>query len=137
MNPIVFAFIVLLHPIAALAAGGTLAKALTKPRPVIVHVWDAKPAELQAYAIEDVSMACREAGATAVLVSPELIEVVAKEQETSRGNFPGKLYRHKITCFATDPAHQRRAPRHVERTSTRLTIRSTLLSRSTSGGRRL
>jgi len=91
MNIIIACLALLLHPAAALAAGGALAKALAKPRPVIVHVWDAKPAELQAYAVEDVSMACREAGATAVLASPELIGVIAKEQETSRGNFPGPL----------------------------------------------
>ena len=64
---------------ASLAIGGALGRELAKARPVVVHVWDAKPAELQRYAIDDVSMACREAGATAVLVGPELVEAVAKE----------------------------------------------------------
>jgi len=76
---------------ASLAIGGALGRELAKARPVVVHVWDAKPAELQRYAIDDVSMACREAGATAVLVGPELVEAVAKEQELARGNFPGPL----------------------------------------------
>eukprot|EP00900_Chrysochromulina_parva_P001184 jgi/Chrpa1/11066/Chrysochromulina_OHIO_Genome00011922-RA len=73
------------------AATSVLAKALSKPRPVIVHVYDARPSELLPYAIEDVSMACRESGATAVLVGPELVECFAKEQESARGNFPGPL----------------------------------------------
>ena len=76
---------------AALASTSVLARALSKPRPVIVHVYDARPSELLPYAIEDVSMACRESGATAVLVGPELVECFAKEQESARGNFPGPL----------------------------------------------
>jgi len=83
---------VLVHVCTCVAlAPGRLTKTLSKERPVIVHVWDAKPAELESYAIEDVSMACRESGATAVLVSPELVGVMAKEQEGSRGNFPGPI----------------------------------------------
>jgi len=76
-----------LNSIAALALG----KALAKGRPVIVHIYDTRPAELQAYAVEDVSMACRESGATAVLVGPELLKMVSNEQETSRGNYPGPI----------------------------------------------
>jgi hypothetical protein len=85
--------VLLLHcaAAAALASTSVLAKALSKPRPVIVHVYDARPSELLPYAIEDVSMACRESGATAVLVGPELVECFAKEQESARGNFPGPL----------------------------------------------
>ena len=62
----------LLVPASGLASSSALTKALAKPRPVVVHVWDARPSELEAYAIDDVSMACREAGATAVLVGPEV-----------------------------------------------------------------
>ena len=53
----------------AMAVSKPLARALSKPRPLLVHIWDPKPAELTEYAIDDVSEACRKAGATAILVS--------------------------------------------------------------------
>jgi hypothetical protein len=80
-----------LHEAAALAAGAALAKALTKSRPVIVHLWDPSPHALEQYAIDDVSEACRKSGATAILVAPNLIESISKEQESCRGNFPGPV----------------------------------------------
>ena len=82
----------LLHPVAALVAGGSLGKALgSSARPVVVHVWDPKPAELESYAIADVSEACRSAGAAAVLVAPELIKAMAEEQAPHQGSFPNAL----------------------------------------------
>lgn len=76
----------------ALLAGGTLTKVLSgSSRPLIVHVWDANPDALESYAIDDVSEACREAGATAVLAAPALIGSIWKEQEKSLGAFPGPL----------------------------------------------
>jgi len=77
--------------LAVAAASSPLAKALQTARPVVVHVWDPKPAEIADYAIEDVSMACREAGASAVLVDAALVGVMANEQETAIGNFPGPV----------------------------------------------
>lgn len=76
------------------STGGTqLAKALGKTtgRPLIVHVWDPTPTALEQFAIDDVSEACRKAGAAAVLCDIELVESIAKEQEAHRGNFPGAL----------------------------------------------
>ena len=73
-------------------AGGALTKALgSKKTTVIVHLWDPKPDALDSFAIDDVSEACRKAGAAAVLVSPSLVGAVAKEQEVHRGSFPGPL----------------------------------------------
>ena len=69
-----------------------LAKALKSTgRPVIVHVWDPEPAEVPSWAVADVSECCRTAGATAVLVAPDLVGAVAEEQEAHRGDFPGPL----------------------------------------------
>ena len=56
-------------PVADAMAVSPLTRALSKPRPLPVHIWDPKPAELTEYAIDDVSEACRKAGATAILVS--------------------------------------------------------------------
>ena len=77
---------------AAMVTKSPLAKALRSTRtPLIVHLWDPNPTALEAMAIDDVSEACREAGAVAVLVDASLVSAVAKEQEASRGNFPGPL----------------------------------------------
>ena len=78
---------------SALLAGPELvSKALGKSgRPVVVHVWDPNPASLDTSAINDVSEACRTAGAAAVLCNLDLLEPISKEQERARGDFPGSL----------------------------------------------
>ena len=77
---------------ASLVAGAkALPKALKGQRPVIVHLYDPKPAEIEGYAIDDVSAACRQSGAAAVLVAPSLVKSIAAEQEAHRGSFPGPL----------------------------------------------
>ena len=82
----------LLESSEGLALGTGLSKTLSKTgRPLVVHVWDKNPAELTEFAIDDVSEACRKAGASAVLVSPALVGAFSKEQEANRGNFPGPL----------------------------------------------
>jgi len=75
----------------ALLPGGALSEALKKERPVIVHLWDAKPTNVESFAIDDVSAACRTSGAAAVLCTPQLVKVVADEQENAMGSFPGPL----------------------------------------------
>ena len=76
----------------SLAAVNPVAKALrSTARPVVVHLWDADPSRLEEFAIEEVSLACRDAGAVAVLCAPSLVKAVAKEQENARGEFPGPL----------------------------------------------
>jgi len=73
-------------------AASALAKAFSgKKPPVVVHLWDRQPSSLTSFAIDDVSEACRKAGATAVLVEPTLVKPFADEQETQRGSFPGPL----------------------------------------------
>mmetsp|Transcript_45959 Transcript_45959/g.75973 ORF Transcript_45959/g.75973 Transcript_45959/m.75973 type:complete len:297 (-) Transcript_45959:173-1063(-) len=80
------------HTAASLVAGSALTKALdSTSRPVVVHLWDPKPAALESFAIADVSAACRDAGAAAVLVTPALVSAVAEEQEAHRGSYPGPL----------------------------------------------
>ena len=74
-----------------LVAGGVLADALKCERPVIVHLWDSKPAALETFAIDDVSAACRTSGAAAVLCNPQLIKPLVEEQEQAFGNFPGPI----------------------------------------------
>lgn len=91
----------LLAPSSALVAGSALAKALSVQRPVIVHLWDANPAEVQSYAIDDVSAACRNSGAAAVLCSPSLVKPLVEEQELHRGDFPGPLP-VIVDCFLKD-----------------------------------
>ena len=77
---------------AAVLTKSVLAKSLgSTARPVVVHLWDPEPAAVPAYAVEDVSKMCRDAGAQAVLVAPEFIGTVAEEQEANRGGFPGPL----------------------------------------------
>ena len=77
---------------AAMATRGPLTKALGKSgRKVVVHVWDKNPEELKEYAIDEVSKACRESGAAAILTSPGLIKTIAAEQAIQKGNFPGPL----------------------------------------------
>lgn len=69
-----------------------LSKALgATGRPLIVHVWDPNPIELESFAIDDVSEACRKAGGAAVLCGIELVKPIAAEQEIHRGSFPGTL----------------------------------------------
>lgn len=78
---------------ALLAGPALLSKALGKKggRPLIVHVWDPNPAALETFAIDDVSEACRTAGAAAVLCGLDMIGTISKEQELARGAFPGAL----------------------------------------------
>ena len=78
--------------VAALKAS-VLSKALKRKdgRPLIVHLWDANPSALETFAIDDVSEACRKAGASAVLTAPALVSSIAQEQERQRGSFPGPL----------------------------------------------
>ena len=77
---------------ALLTGPAYLSKALSaNGRPLIVHVWDPNPASLESFAIDDVSEACRTAGAAVVLCGLELVEPISKEQETHRGDFPGSL----------------------------------------------
>jgi len=87
------AFALHLRSATALLAGpARLSKALrTSGRPLIVHLWDPNPAALESFAIDDVSEACRTAGAAAVLCGPELVGPISKEQETAHGGFPGSL----------------------------------------------
>lgn len=82
-----------IHAATAMAAGKALTKALgsSARRPVIVHVYDRDPDALEEYAIDEVSEACRKAGATAMLVTPALVRAMAQEQEAQRGNFPGPV----------------------------------------------
>ena len=69
-----------------------LSKALGNTgRPLIVHVWDPNPSLLESFAIDDVSEACRDSGAAAVLCGIELVGAISKEQELHRGDFPGAL----------------------------------------------
>ena len=74
-----------------LPAGQALTRALSTARPLIVHVADDCPAELNALDVDDMSRGCRMAGASALLVQPELLAAVAKEQATAAGDFPGPL----------------------------------------------
>ena len=74
-----------------MVAGGALPQALSVQRPIIVHVWDAKPAQLETFAIDEVSKACRNSGAAAVLCSPKLLKAFAEEQELAFGSFPEPL----------------------------------------------
>ena len=77
---------------ALLAGSALLSKSLSATgRPLVVHIWDPNPASLESFAIDDVSEACRESGAAAVLCGPELVAAIAKEQDTHRGGFPGAL----------------------------------------------
>jgi len=91
----------LFAPSPALVAGSALSKALSVQRPVVVHLWDAKPAELESFAIDDVSAACRNSGAAAVLCSPSLVKPLVEEQELHRGDFPGPLP-VIVDCFLKD-----------------------------------
>jgi len=75
----------------AMVAGGALPQALSVQRPIIVHVWDAKPDKLETFAIDEVSKACRNAGAAAVLCSPKLLKAFVEEQELAMGGFPEPL----------------------------------------------
>jgi len=76
----------------AIASGGVLSKALSETaRPVVVHLWDPRPADLASWAIDEVSWACRQSGAAAVLVGTELLDGVVEEQESHRGDYPGPL----------------------------------------------
>ena len=85
------AFLVLPRAAAAMVAGGALPQTLSVQRPIIVHVWDAKPDKLETFAIDEVSKACRNAGAAAVLCSPKLLKAFAEEQELAIGSFPEPL----------------------------------------------
>lgn len=77
---------------ALLAAPALLSKALSSGgRPLIVHIWDPNSASVESFAIDDVSEACRTAGAAAVLCDLDLVAPIAKEQESARGEFPGSL----------------------------------------------
>ena len=78
---------------AAALKAGVLSKALKRKdgRPLVVHIWDPNPTQLESFAIDDVSEACRKAGASALLADPALVGPLAKEQEAPRGNFPGPL----------------------------------------------
>ena len=92
LRKLVFVALSVCPVFAALATkGSALTRALAKPRPLLVHVWDPNPDELSDFAIGDVSEAVRKSGATAVLVQPELVVPVAKEQEIHRGSFPGPV----------------------------------------------
>lgn len=98
MKRLLVSLALLLHSgaVEALAAGGKslnpVAKALrSTARPVIVHLWDPDPSKLSDFAIDEVSLAARDAGAVAVLCAPSLVSAVAKEQEAARGQYPGPL----------------------------------------------
>ena len=71
-----------------MVAGGALPQALSVQRPIIVHVWDAKPDNLETFAIDEVSKACRNSGAAAVLCSPKLLKAFVEEQELAIARFP-------------------------------------------------
>ena len=115
-----WAVVLLLHTPAAtgLAVGTALAKSLkSTAQPLVVHVWDRNPSDLKSFAIDEVSYACRDAGASAVLVESALLGAapchmrmslvhgvgwaiscalgvagaVVEEQEVHRGSFPGPL----------------------------------------------
>merc|ERR1711871_983829 len=49
------------------------------------------PTSLETFAIDDVSEACRKAGAAAVLCNLDLLKPIAQEQEAARGGFPSPL----------------------------------------------
>ena len=79
-------------PATGKVATNKLVKALgSGQRPVVVHLHDTRPTELESFAAAEVSYACRDAGANAVLVAPSLVKMIVEEQETSRGEFPGPL----------------------------------------------
>ncbi len=88
-----FMLLLALHLQASASAMVTsaLTKALAKPKPVVVHLYDPKPADLKEYALVDVSIACRDAGTTGILTMPELVKGFADEQEDARGSFPGPV----------------------------------------------
>ena len=67
-----------------MVAGGALPQALSVQRPIIVHVWDAKPDNLETFAIDEVSKACRNSGAAAVLCSPKLLKAFVEEHQAER-----------------------------------------------------
>ena len=71
-----FMLLLALHLQASASAMVTsaLTKALAKPKPVVVHLYDPKPADLKEYALVDVSIACRDAGTTGILTMPELVK---------------------------------------------------------------
>ena len=81
------------HYCTALVNGPAyLSKALAATRrPLIVHVWDPNPEAVESFAIDDVSEACREAGAAAILCGIELAGAISKEQKAHTGDFPGAL----------------------------------------------
>lgn len=83
--------LVLPRAAAAMVAGGALPQALSVQRPIIVHVWDAKPDKLETFAIDEVSKACRNSGAAAVLCSPKMLKAFVEEQELAMGSFPEPL----------------------------------------------
>ena len=69
-----------------------LTRALTSTtRPIIVHLADDHPEALSTLDVEEISLRCRMAGAAALLVQPELLDAVAVEQATAKGDFPGPL----------------------------------------------
>ena len=88
-----FMLLLALHLQASASAMVTsaLTKALAKPKPVVVHLYDPKPADLKEYALADVSIACRDAGTTGILTMPELVKGFADEQDDARGSFPGPV----------------------------------------------
>ena len=93
MHLLVLAMVALLaEPARALAASsGKLARLLSKGKPLLVEVRDDAPKDAWHLDVEDVSRGLRTAGATALLTQAALLNTIAEEQLSARGNFPGPL----------------------------------------------
>ena len=77
-------------PIAS-AAASKLRKSLTRGRALVVEVTQQRDSEAWKLDVTELSARLRDAGATALLVTPHLIEAVLEEQATAKGNFPEPL----------------------------------------------
>ena len=77
-------------PIAS-AAASKLRKSLTRGRALVVEVTQQRDSEAWKLDVTELSARLRDAGATALLVPPHLIEAVLEEQATAKGNFPEPL----------------------------------------------
>ena len=76
----------------AVHAGNAVSRVLhSSARPVVVHVWDPRPTEIDITDVEQLSSVCRDAGATALLIPPALVSAIANEQASARGEVPGPV----------------------------------------------
>lgn len=81
--------------------GNEIIRALSSPKPLVVHIWDPFPSELNKMDVNELSMICRDAGAAAVLIPDALISDFAEEQASARGDFPGPVPLIVDCCLET------------------------------------